>query len=136
MTETETNRALIGEAMAALALGDTKPFGALMHQDFVWSMIGSNSWSGDYRGREAVRRDLFAPLFAAFATPYVNRATNILADGDQVVVECRGEVRTTGGQAYDNTYCYVIRMRDGLMVHLREYMDTQLVADALPVRAA
>jgi hypothetical protein len=48
-----------------------------------------------------------------------------------VVVLCRGEVTTRRGKAYNNSYCYVIRMRDGQMVELREYFDTELVTAAL-----
>src|SRR5690606_1103521 len=112
------NKRRIAEAMDALARGDTRPFGALMHPDFVWTITGTNSWSGEYRGLEAVRRDLLAPLFSNFATRYSNRATNILADGDFVVVECRGNVMTKSGKAYNNTYCYVIRMEGGKMMSL------------------
>jgi ketosteroid isomerase-like protein len=131
----EDNRRLVTAAMDALAIGDSKPFGALMHQDFVWTIPGSTSWSGEYRGLDAVRRDLFTPLFTNFTTTYTNRAVNILADGDFVVVECRGEVMTKSGKPYNNVYCYVIRMAEGKMMSLMEYLDTQLVADVLAPRA-
>ena len=44
---------------------------------------------------------------------------------------CRGEVITKTGKPYNNTYCFVIRMRDGKMVELTEYFDTELVTAAL-----
>ena len=132
---THDNKHLISEAMRAMANGDTAPFGALMHADFTWTVPGSNSWSGAYRGLEAVRRELFAPLFANFTSRYVNRPVNILADGDFVVVECRGHAMTRSGKPYDQAYCYVIRMQDGLMMSLVEYMDTALVADVLEPRS-
>jgi ketosteroid isomerase-like protein len=131
----EDNKRLIAAAMDALAIGDSKPFGALMHQDFVWTIAGSNSWSGEYRGLEAVRRDLFTPLFANFTTTYTNQARNILSDGDFVVVECTGNVMTKSGKPYNNVYCYVIRMAQGKMMSLMEYLDTQLVADVLEPRS-
>ena len=30
------------------------------------------------------------------------------------------------GEDYNNSYCFVIRMRGGKLVELREYMDTAL----------
>lgn len=38
---------------------------------------------------------------------------------------------TTRGQPYNNSYCFVIRMRDGQMAELTEYFDSALVDRAL-----
>ena len=53
-----------------------------------------------------------------------------------MVVECRGKVTTKAGRRYDNRYCWVCRLAGGKIVSLTEYMDTELVAQALepPVR--
>lgn len=128
------NRKLIQSIFDALAIGDGRPFNEAMAEDFTWVMIGSNSWSGTYRGREAVRRDLLKPLMKEFATRYTNTAQRIVAEGDMVVVECRGNVVTKSGKPYNNRYCWVCRLRDGQLVELVEYMDTQLVADTLGPR--
>jgi len=58
-------------------------------------------------------------------------AIGILRDGDHVVVQCRGDVETRSGKRYNNSYCYIIRTRDGKMAELREYLDTALVEAAL-----
>ena len=119
-------------AMAALAQGDRRPFGALMAEDFTWTVPGRNAWSGRYEGRQAVRERLFQPLFAQFAGVYTNSAHRFIAEGDWVVVECRGSVATRRGARYDNHYCYVCRFgRDGLLHELVEYMDTQLACEVL-----
>jgi len=52
-----------------------------------------------------------------------------------VVVLARGEVKTVRGEDYDNNYCFVIRMKDGKMVELREYMDTALAEAVLTMGA-
>lgn len=118
--------------MAALAQGDGRPFVAAMAEDFTWIMPGRNAWCGRYEGRQAVREQLFGRLFAQFVSPYTNRASRFIAEGDMVVVECRGHVTTRRGLAYDNTYCYVCRFGDdGLLHELVEYMDTELVAQVL-----
>lgn len=128
---TETNRTIITGVMDALARGDGQPFGDAMAEDFTWHMIGTTPWSGTFAGKADVRERVLRPLFAQFATRYTNTPVRILADGDFVVVECRGNVTTKTGKPYCNTYCYVIRMRDGKMAELMEYFDTALVASAL-----
>ena len=73
------------------------------------------------------------PLFASFAGTYRNRASLIVAEGDVVVVECKGDVATKAGARYDNDYCYVCRFDDaGRLTRLTEYMDTALAERVLP----
>jgi uncharacterized protein (TIGR02246 family) len=122
---------LLQRAFDALATGDGRPFVALMADDFSWTIPGNATWSGTWRGKKAVREELLAPLFARFADTYTNRAIRFIAEGDWVVVECRGKVMTKSGKAYNNTYCYVCRFAEGEMRELTEYMDTELAALAL-----
>lgn len=125
------NKSIITAIYAAMAEGDGRPFNAAMAEDFTWILEGTGAWSRTWRGRETVRRELLKPLFAQFATPYRCRAERIIAEDDNVVVLARGEVTTVSGKPYNNSYCFVIRMRDGQMIELREYLDTELVAGAL-----
>lgn len=129
--DTAINKRLVEAIFTALAQGDRRPFGDAMADDFSWTITGHGPWARTWRGKDEVRRDLIAPLFAQFADTYRNRAHRIVADGDTVVVECRGEVTTTRGQRYDNHYCYVIEMRNGRMHALTEYMDTALAEAVL-----
>jgi uncharacterized protein (TIGR02246 family) len=122
---------LLQQAFDALATGDGRPFVELMSDDFVWTIPGSATWSGTWRGKKAVREELFAPLFARFAGRYTNQAIRFIAEGDLVAVECRGKVMTTSGKPYDNTYCYICRFAGGKLQELTEYMDTELAATVL-----
>jgi uncharacterized protein len=127
----DENRRLIRAAFDDLAKADAAAFLDLMADDFSWIVEGQSKWSMRFDGKEAVRRDLIRPLFANFATPYRNFAEEIIATSDRVVVLCRGEVKTISGKDYNNSYCFVLRMRGGEMVELREYMDTALAEAAL-----
>ena len=126
-----TNKQLMQTLFAELAQGNGKPFVAALSDDMSWHMIGTNAWSGSYVGKREVIDRLLTPLFAQFETRYRNRALRMVAEDDMVVVECRGEVVTKQGKPYDNRYCYVCRMRDGMICELTEYMDTELVREAL-----
>ena len=137
--DSEHYRAQFRGIFDALADGDSRPFVAAMADDFTWTMRAADSpWGRSWRGKRAVREELFAPLFAQFATPYRNHAHRILVDGDTVVVLCRGDVVTRTGRPYCNEYCFVIRMRGAQMIELVEYLDTALVHAVLapPVLAA
>ena len=135
MTPAE-NKRLLRAAFDGLADADATAFLDLMAEDFTWIVEGQSKWSLRFEGKAAVQRDLIRPLFANFATPYRNHAEEFIAEGDRVVVLCRGEVTTKAGEDYNNSYCFVIRMRDGKMVELREYMDTALAERVLELPLA
>ena len=94
-------------------------------------IAGGTAWSRSWRGKQAVREQLLRPLFERFADTYTNEALRFIAEGDHVVVECRGRVMTKSGKRYDNHYCYICRLAGGRLVELTEYMDTALALDAL-----
>jgi uncharacterized protein len=130
MTPTE-NKAIIQAIMDARARRDHGAFIAAMSDDFVWRIIGSTAWSGEYLGKTQVQERLLKPLYRQFTAASSITATRILAEGDCVVVECHGNATTVAGQLYANTYCLVIRMADGKLREMTEYMDTALVERVL-----
>lgn len=133
----DTYRQRMQAIMGALAQGDARPFVEAMADDFTWIMPGSNAWCGRYEGKEAVRERLFKPLVAQFATRNRLTPSRFIAEGDMVVVECRGKVTTRRGLPYENTYCLVCRFGDdGLLHELVEYMDTELVSRVLEAPGA
>ncbi|MEP7302428.1 MAG: nuclear transport factor 2 family protein [Caldimonas sp.] len=130
--DSQRNKQTMQIVFDALAQGNGQPFVDAMSDDFAWTISGSGPWSRSWRGKDAVRRELFRPLFGQFQGTYRNRASRFVADGDIVVVECKGEVATKAGARYDNDYCYVCRFDvAGRLVALTEYMDTALAERVL-----
>ena len=125
MAET-ANKLALEQAFEGLALGDPRKLLALMSDDFVWEIPGTSTWSGRWEGKRVVREKLFGPLFEQFADTYTNSALQFIAEGNLVVVECRGKVETKRGDRYDNSYCYVCRFEGVQLIELVEYMDTAL----------
>lgn len=127
-----TNRSIIENAFKGLARADPTDFIAAMSDDLAWEIMGQSDWSRRFEGRDVVERDLIGPLFNLFATPYRNVAKRIIVDEfDNVVVLAKGEVRTKAGHDYNNDYCFVMRMRDGRVVEILEYADTELMKTVL-----
>ena len=125
------NKQALDEAFSSLSQGDSRRFLALMAEDFVWEIPGKSTWSGRWEGKETVREKLFGPLFGQFEGTYTNTPLQMIAEGDLVVVECRGKVATKRGGRYDNTYCYICRFEGSELKELTEYMDTALADEAL-----
>jgi hypothetical protein len=125
------NKKLMSGIFEQLALGNGRPFVEALAQDVRWTIIGGTTWSRTWEGFEAVRQRLLDPLFAQFETTYRARAIRVIAEGDLVVIESRGDVITKSGEPYRNTYCNIYRLRKGKVVEITEYCDTQLVARVL-----
>ena len=121
------NKSLIAHAFSAMGQSDIGPLVDLMADGFAWIIEGKSKFSNRFDGKAAVEEKLLRPLFDTFATPYRFEIEEIIAEGERVVVLGRGQVRTKWGKDYDNHYCFVIRMAEGRMVELREYLDTALV---------
>jgi ketosteroid isomerase-like protein len=47
--------------------------------------------------------------------------------GDQVVLEVESHASLPDGDTYNNLYCFLITVRDGKILHVREYNDTHHV---------
>ena len=127
----DDNKRIVGQAFDGLARADPTAFIDSMADDIVWIIEGQSKMSGRFEGKAAIENQLVPALFANFATPYRNVAEEIIAERDRVVVLARGEVKTVRGDDYNNSYCFVLRMRGGKIVELREYCDTALAERVL-----
>ncbi len=125
------NKAMMVQIYAELAKGNSRPFVEGLADDVRWTIAGKTKWSRTYEGKEAVLKELLAPLRSQFAEPYRATAERIIAEGDFVVAEVRGYVTTKAGKAYNNRYCFVLRLAGGKVRELTEYLDTELVSAAL-----
>lgn len=47
-----------------------------------------------------------------------------VAQGDRVVLELRNDGKLPDGRPYEMVYCFILRIRDGRIVGIREYADT------------
>lgn len=130
MTPAE-NKQLLQNIFAELAQGNSRPLVESMAEDFRWTVTGSTRWSRSYNGKETVLKELLAPLRSMIADRIRTIAHQFIAEGDYVVVEARGNNVTKAGLPYNNEYCFVVRLTDGKLREITEYMDTALVTTVL-----
>ena len=124
------NKQLMQHIFAELSEGNAKPFVDSMADDFRWTVTGTTKWSKTYDGKQAVLTELFGTLRSKIGYKIRTTAHRFIAEGDHVVVEARGNNTTKAGIPYNNTYRFV-RIADGRVKELTEYLDTELVTAAL-----
>jgi ketosteroid isomerase-like protein len=57
-------------------------------------------------------------------TPMDFVVMDYLGDGDRVVLELRNEGKLGDGRPYEMAYCFILQVRGGRIVSVREYADT------------
>jgi ketosteroid isomerase-like protein len=122
-------KARVCDFLQALAVHDAERSAALLHDDLVYWTIGKPHLF-PYAGTRGK-----AEFVAYLATPSIftggSRMTPLVmtAEENRVSVTAEGEGTTPDGRLYTNVYHHLFTFRDGQIVEVREYMDTQSAAE-------
>ena len=125
--EVDKNKQVVLDFYEAGERGDMDTCFALMADDVTWTNIGSTKFSGTYTGKQAIAEDLLGPLFSQLIAGISSKIERLTAEGDIVVAQTSGTAETVDGAPYNNTYCQVIRICNGQIADVKEYMDTALI---------
>ena len=120
MESAQTNKVVVSRFLAAVASGDLDVIEDLQAPDCTWWVIGRGAVSRDSYTNE-VRTMLLA------ANPRTVEIISMVAEGDTVAAEIRSEFHF-GERVYANEYHDLFVLRDGRIIHGREYFDTGKVA--------
>jgi ketosteroid isomerase-like protein len=127
IAETEANRETIRRAFAAWQEG-TAPITDVFAPDMTWRIEGRSRAAGVYVSRQVFIDEVLAPFAARFARseepfrPVTIRS--IHADGDTVIVVWDGRGIANDGEPYENSYAWLMRVRDGLVVDGTAFFDS------------
>jgi uncharacterized protein len=125
------NKQLMERIFAAIAAGDRTLFVESLADDVTMRVTGQYSWSQTFKGKQALLRDLYGYLGTLLADGRRTIVHRFIAEGDHVVVEGKGDMRSKAGVAYNNDYCLIYRLKDGKIVEITEYCDSVLTERVL-----
>lgn len=123
------NKRVIQDAFTAWANGDGMAFFNILAEDVQWTVIGTSPVSQTYTSRQAFVDGAAKPLSAKLAGPIHPTVQNILAEGDNIVLQWQGSATTKSGKPYNNSYCWVMRLDNGKVKEGTAYIDTELVSE-------
>ena len=121
------NKEIIRTMFAELSKGNADAFLSTLADDVNFTIIGSTKFSGVFKGKAELVAKVLAPLGAQLENGLTMHVDNLIAEGDNVVRQGRGESMTKSGKAYNNTYAQVFRLENGKVQQVTEYLDTELV---------
>lgn len=121
------NKQLVKSFFDAGNRGDMDACFGLLSGDIRWINVGTTSFSGTFEGKEKLFENLLGPLFDKLKEGIRMGTQCLVAEGDRVVAQMNGTAETHQGRAYNNSYCWIIRLRDGKFVEVTEFSDTELI---------
>ena len=133
MATAEQNEAIVRKFFDVLSTGHLENIRKTLHPEASWTpMVKNVPGAGVHKPRDVIVDEFLAPVRGLFedGDPKV-KVNNIFCKGNLVCAETRALGRMKNGNTYDNLYCWVIEVRDGLIYALREYMDSAYVLQQL-----
>jgi uncharacterized protein len=124
---TNENKELVIKAYTALGTGDKRTYFDCLADDVQITLYGTHCMARTFSGKKDFLENL-VPVFRDTIDGFVKlHIKNVIAEGENVVVEMDGEGKTKDNRIYNNHYCFCVKVRDGKIAESREYMDTELV---------
>jgi len=125
--QAEANREAIRHAFESWQNG-TGSITDVFAPQMVWRIEGHSVASRRYESTQQFVDEVLAPFaarFSASSDPFRPVAIrSVHADGDTVIVVWDGRGTANDGQLYENSYAWVMRMRDGKVVDGTAFYDS------------
>lgn len=125
------NKDAVCDYFARMSAGDPAA-SEIFAEDVSWWVPQGSSLAGTYRGKKAVLEMMGAGVSAYSPdVAFEIDVQRLLAEEDWVHAQVELAAAARDGTPYRNQYLFAVRLRDGLFVEVREYVDTKYVNDIL-----
>ena len=118
----------VSEIFEGLERGDGSAFFQHVAENVDWTVMGTHPLAGHYLSKEAFIAGTFAKLAKVLPDGAELHTENVIVEGDQAVVELHSLATAKNGMRFDNRYCWVVYFQEGLIVRVRAYLDSTMVA--------
>ncbi len=118
----ESNKKVVHQFFSAITVGDIDGAFKLVDDNASWWVPGELPFSGTKTKKEYLM--IVNQITKGFPTGFELKATAMIAEGDMVAAEVASNGTHVNGKKYNNRYHFLIRLKDGKFVDVKEYMDT------------
>ena len=118
----------VREIFKGLETGDGAAFFEHVADDVDWTVMGTHPLAGHYQSKKAFRAGTFAKLSQVLPLGAQLHVEHMIVQGDEAAVELHSLATAKNGMRFDNRYCWVVYFSDGLIVRVRAYLDSAMVA--------
>jgi ketosteroid isomerase-like protein len=110
-----------------LESGDEGHFFKFVADDVNWKVMGTHPLAGTYNNKQDFISSTFQRLGRIMKGGVILKVKNILVHENHAVVEMESDSTALNGMPFNNTYCWVVKFNDNLIVEVRAYVDSALV---------
>ena len=118
----------VREIFKGLENGDGATFFERVSDDVDWIVMGTHPLAGHYRSKKAFTEGTFAKLSQVLPQGAQLHVADLLVKDDVAVVELHSLAIAKNGMRFDNRYCWIVYFRNGVIVRVRAYLDSAMVA--------
>ena len=129
MSLTEQNKQRVRDFFDALNAADAERIAAAYDAEGTCWTSGHTLISGTLTRDQIVAGA--GAVLEAFPDGLVFTVHAMTAEGERVAVEAESQGRHVSGREYKNLYHFLFEFRNGKVLRLKEYMDTEIVTEVL-----
>jgi len=118
----------VREIFKGLENGNGAAFFERVADDVDWTVMGTHPLAGHYRSKKAFAEGTFAKLSQVLPQGAQLHVADLLVKDDVAVVELHSLATAKNGMRFDNRYCWIVYFRNGVIVRVRAYLDSAMVA--------
>ena len=118
----------VREIFKGLEKGDGAAFFEHVAEDVDWTVMGTHPLAGHYRSKKSFIAGTFAKLGQVLPQGAQLQVEHLLVKDDEAVVELHSLATAKNGMRFDNRYCWVVHFQGGVIVGVRAYLDSAMVA--------
>jgi len=118
----------VRDIFKGLESGDGAAFFDHVADNVDWIVEGTHPLAGHYLSKKAFIEGTFAKLGRVLPQGAQLQMENLIVKDDQAVVELHSLATAKNGMRFDNRYCWVVYFQNGLIVRVRAYLDSAMVA--------
>jgi ketosteroid isomerase-like protein len=128
VTQTVITPDVVRNIFKGLENGDGTAFFEHVADDVDWIVMGTHPLAGHYRSKKAFIAGTFDKLAQVLPKGAQLKVEYLIVKDDEAVVELHSLATAKNGMRFDNRYCWVVYFQDGVIVRIRAYLDSAMVA--------
>jgi ketosteroid isomerase-like protein len=118
----------VREIFKGLESGDGAAFFEHVADNVDWIVEGTHPLAGHYLSKKAFIAGTFAKLGQVLPQGAQLHTEHVIVQDDEAVVELHSLATAKNGMRFDNRYCWVVYFQNGVIVRVRAYLDSVMVA--------
>ena len=118
----------VRQIFKGLESGDGAAFFEYVTDDVDWTVMGTHPLAGHYFGKRAFREGTFAKLGKVLTNGAQLHVEHVVVKNDEAIVELHSLATARNGMRFDNRYCWIVYFHGEMIVRVRAYLDSAMVA--------